>query len=149
MKTKQEIKEWLLRNCLNEDGNLDLSHLDFTDFNGDVYIDNMKVKKNLCQSFQEVSGNLSQCYQNVSGDLQQSWQNVSGDLQQDWQVVDGNLQQKNQTVRGNFITQTLKGNEECKIKDGETYIVKKIKELTKEEIEELLGYEIKIIEKER
>lgn len=37
MKTKEEIKRWLLRHCVDKDGDLDLSCLDFSDFGGDVY----------------------------------------------------------------------------------------------------------------
>lgn len=38
MKTKKEIKKWLLKNCINYIGNLDLSELDFSDFKGNVII---------------------------------------------------------------------------------------------------------------
>lgn len=44
MLSKEEIKKWLLENCVNEYGKLDLSGLDFSDFDGDVYIFGMKVK---------------------------------------------------------------------------------------------------------
>ena len=43
MNKKQLIKEWLLKNCVNAKGHLDLAHLDFSDFEGDVYINHMKV----------------------------------------------------------------------------------------------------------
>ena len=36
--TAKEITEWLLENCVGSDGNLVLSNLDFSDFDGDVYI---------------------------------------------------------------------------------------------------------------
>ena len=35
MKNKEEIKEWLLKNAVDEDGDLNLSELDFSDFAGD------------------------------------------------------------------------------------------------------------------
>lgn len=44
-KAKQEIRDWLLENATDDEGNLDLSDLDFSNFNGNVLIDNMKVKK--------------------------------------------------------------------------------------------------------
>lgn len=69
MKTKEEIREWLLDNAVDEYGDLDLSGLDFSDFEVDVYISNMKVQGNLFQSGQEVQGSLDQCGQKVQGHL--------------------------------------------------------------------------------
>lgn len=80
MKTKEEIKKWLLKNCVDEDGNLDLSFLDFSDFDGDVYASSWKVKRNLYQDGQMVNGNLFQNFQVVKGDLWQNTQKVEGDL---------------------------------------------------------------------
>ena len=65
MLSKQEIRDWLLKNAVNDEGNLDLADLDFSDFDGDVLIYNMKVKKSLQQSFQNVGENLYQDFQRV------------------------------------------------------------------------------------
>lgn len=65
MLTKQEIKDWLLKNAVNDEGDLDSADLDFSDFDGDVLIYNMKVKKSLQQSFQNVGENLYQDFQRV------------------------------------------------------------------------------------
>lgn len=62
MKTKEEIRDWLLENAVDHDGDLMLENLDFSDFDGDVYIDCMKVKGDLTQSYQEVKGNLYNRY---------------------------------------------------------------------------------------
>lgn len=56
MKSKREIKDWILRNCIDSCGNIDLSYLDFSDFDGNIHINHMKVKHNLSQSNQEVRG---------------------------------------------------------------------------------------------
>lgn len=77
MKSKKEIKQWLLENCVDEKGNLDLSGLNFSDFEGNINISCMKVKKHLYQGHQAVGGNLFQ-----------SWQAVAGDLFQDEQIVE-------------------------------------------------------------
>ena len=45
MKTKQEITKWLLENCVNKHGNLDLRDIDLSKFEGNVYITDWKVKK--------------------------------------------------------------------------------------------------------
>lgn len=49
MKSIQETKQWLLENRKDEFGNLDLSELDLSDFDGDVYINRMKVNKDSFQ----------------------------------------------------------------------------------------------------
>ena len=69
MKTIEELRNYLLENYVDEDGNLTMSGLDFSDFEGNVYIDDMKVKYYLSQSRHEVEGNLSQSYQKVKGNF--------------------------------------------------------------------------------
>lgn len=84
MKSKAEIKKFLLENCVDEDGNLDLSDLDFSDFEGKIVcISNWKVKKDLYQYSQKVGGDLIQDCQEVYGGLWQSQQKVCGKLYQD------------------------------------------------------------------
>ena len=68
MKNKEEIRDWLLNNCINENGSLNLSGLDFSDFEVDIDISNMKVKGDLYQSYQKVKGDLYQRNQKVEGD---------------------------------------------------------------------------------
>ena len=74
MNKKQLIKEWLLKNCVNAKGHLDLAYLDFSDFDGDVYISSMKVKKSLHQEYQKVGEDLYQNFQEVGGKLYQAFQ---------------------------------------------------------------------------
>ena len=80
MKTIEELRNYLLDNYVDEYGDLMLSGLDFSNFDGDVYIGHMKVKGNLMQNHQEVQGNLYQNYQEVQGDLRQNSQKVQGNL---------------------------------------------------------------------
>lgn len=63
----EEVKKWLVENRTDENGNLNLSGLDFSDFDGDVLIGDMKVKKSLNQSWQKVGGDLRQNYQEAGG----------------------------------------------------------------------------------
>ena len=112
MKTKEEIKQWLLENCI-KDGKLDLSGLDFSDFYGEVDVSCMKVGGNLVQNYQEVSGNLMQndqkvglvlwqSEQTVGSALFQEKQKVGGSLWQDRQVVGKDLYQHSQKVQGHI-----------------------------------------------
>ena len=43
MRDKKEVENWILNNCLDEDGDVDLSFLDFSDYV--VYISNLEAKK--------------------------------------------------------------------------------------------------------
>lgn len=82
MKSKEELKKYLLENFIDEDGDLDLSNLDFSDFDGNVYICDMKVKKDLIQNYQIVNGDLIQSDQKVGGNLYQGFQQFGGNLYQ-------------------------------------------------------------------
>lgn len=94
MLSKEEIKQWLLENCVNERGNIDLSGLDFSDFDGNVDISCMKVKLSLSQNCQEVGENLYQDHQTVGKSLFQGWQEAGGDLWQRHQAeVKGRIYQ--------------------------------------------------------
>ena len=107
IKNKEEIKEWLLNNCLTKKGDLDLSGLDFSDFNGYVDISEMKVKGDLYQSYQKVEGDLFQGNQEVKGDLIQNNQKVQGDLIQSDQKVGRDLTQ-DKIINGKTKEQALR-----------------------------------------
>lgn len=152
MNKKQLIKEWLLKNCVNAKGHLDLAHLDFSDFDGDVYINHMKVKKNLHQDHQvvkqslwqysqKVEGDLSQNNQIVTGDLYQHSQQVEGFLQQNYQTVNSDLMQNFQKVNGEFYGHKLDGNEYWEERDYAVVRKHKLKTITKEQLAEM-GYKL-------
>jgi len=115
MKTTKEIQEWLLENCVDGGGDLNLNDLDFSNFEGNVWIGNMKVKKDLWQHEQEVGGDLRQYSQTVNGTVSQYWQEVGGDLLQYGQKVKGFL---NQGCQGNvegYILQDSTGTNTAKL----------------------------------
>lgn len=120
MKKIGEIRDWLLENAVDEEGDLDLSDLDFSNFDGDVYICDMKVKKRLFQNYQKVGESLLQNNQIVDKDLWQSYQKVGGE----------------------FYGHKLDENEYWD--ESKFYVVRrnKIKEITLEELEKM-GYKLK------
>ena len=69
MKTIKEIRDWLLENAVDNEGDLYLVGLDFSNFEGNVYINDMKVKKSLWQNYQKVGEDLYQTNQKVGGDF--------------------------------------------------------------------------------
>lgn len=115
-KTKTEIRDWLLNNAVDKEGDLMISGLDFSDFDGDVFMGNMKVKGNLYQSTHEVEGSLIQSGHGVKGSLYQSDQEVKG-----------HLFNKNNKYGGDLV---------------ESPSTKLLKEVTHEELAEL-GYTLK------
>lgn len=131
----KEKKEWILENCINKYGHVDLSYLDFSDFDGNVYFDYIKTKHNLYQNYQIVKGCLYQECQKVNEDLHQEYQKVNEGLHQDCQEA-----------KGKFYTQTLDEDEEYECRNGYTLIVKKIKTHTMKELKEILGYDFEIKE---
>lgn len=124
-KTIGEVKCWLLDNRVDEDGNLILTGLDFSNFDGDVYIDNMKVKKDLRQCKQEVGGSIFQNHQVAKGYLFQKKQNVGESLFQGESKVYGNYESKASEVAGEITEERSVG--------------MRFKKITRDELEKM-GY---------
>lgn len=103
MLSKEEIKQWILENCVDCNGNVNLSGLDFSNFDGNIYLNDMKVKNDLMMSCVTVGGDVYQCYYTVGESLWQSNHKVNGNINQEWQFVGGNLLQNNQKVKGEII----------------------------------------------
>ena len=127
MNTTEELRNYLLENYVDVFGDLVLNGLDFSDFNGDVFIHNMKVKGDLFQSNHEVQGDLFQYSHEVKGDLFQSDHDVQGSLEQSYHEVKGNLYNQNNKYGGKLFEEPS---------------TKILKEVTAEERAEL-GYKLK------
>lgn len=69
MKTIEEIRDYLLKNRVDGYGDLMLSGLDFSDFEGDVYIDYIKTRCDLYQDNQKVQGDLYNRNSRYGGNL--------------------------------------------------------------------------------
>ena len=138
MKSITEIRDWLLENAVSEYGNLDISDLDFSDFDGDVFINGMRVKGNLFQEDQEVQGDLLQQGQEVKGTLYQSGQEVKGNLFQNEQEVQGNLYQGYHEVQGDYTCKNVKFKGDIFTNEP----TKLLQEITTEELARM-GYKLK------
>ena len=135
---KIELRDYLLKNYVNAYGDLDITSLDFSDFNGNIYLWNMKVKGDLFQSNLEVQGNLHQGSQKVQGTLHQDDQEVQGNLSQSFQTVQGTLYQSGQEVKGDYICKNVKVQGNIDFEEP----IKILKPITLEELAKL-GYELK------
>ena len=80
MKTKEEIRDWLLENAVDDYGDLYLPNLDFSNFDGDVVISGMKVKSNVIISRMKVQGDLYQSDYKVEGDYTCEDVKVGGEI---------------------------------------------------------------------
>lgn len=69
--TPLSLEEYLLEYYVDGWGDLDLTELDFSDFDGDIYISHMSVGGSLIQSNQKVVGDLIQGNNLVKGRLLQ------------------------------------------------------------------------------
>ena len=70
--TKQELVKLIKEYFTNENGDVDISKMDFGD--ASVDISKLKTKGSLFQDFQDVKGDLFQNFQDVKGDLYQNFQ---------------------------------------------------------------------------
>lgn len=70
----EEVKKWLIENRTNEIGDLDLSCLDFSDFDGDIDIGGMKAKHSINQGGQSAGEDIYQSNQTAGGYIQQESQ---------------------------------------------------------------------------
>ena len=100
--SKEELVKFLVDNFIDEDGDLDLSGLDFSEYDCDINIGHMKVSRDLYQNYQDVKLGLFQNNQKAGNILLQSEQEVGGSLFQGGQKVEGNLHQGHQTVQGDL-----------------------------------------------
>ena len=71
MKTKKEIVAWLLSNCVDEEGNLDLDGLDFQNFAGDVHISGIYCKGDIWQCAHQNDGQIYQSYHKNGSNIYQ------------------------------------------------------------------------------
>lgn len=107
----EEVAKWLVKNRTDENGDLDLSCLDFSDFDGNVDISGLKVKCNLCQDTQTVGGSLLQSLQTVGGILRQDGQKVKGRIVYDLDSLNKDFKKMSPAERGEFICQVFAGDD--------------------------------------
>ena len=78
MLNKEKITQWLIKNCTNSFGEIDLSKLDFGD--RDIFFDHIKTKGNIYNNFQEANKieNFGQKAKlKIENDSQESKQSIS------------------------------------------------------------------------
>src|SRR5574344_56015 len=142
--TNDEKRDWLLENCVNDNGDLVICGIDLSKFKGKVVLIDWKIGGNADLSSWVVKGDLDQSCQTVNGDLDQSWQTAKN-LYQSRQTVNGDLYQNWQEVSKDLISQKLKEDEKWVDFQGSDYAVirtKKLKEISKDELAKM-GYKLK------
>lgn len=133
-KTNNEKRDWLLGNCVNENGDLEICDIDLSKFKGNVILKGWKIGGSVDLSYWKVKGNLNQNCQIVNGNLYQYCQKVNGDLDQSYQEVGKDL-----------VSQKLEEDEEWADFQGSDCAViraKKLKEISLNELAKM-GYKLK------
>lgn len=146
--TKKELVKFLVDNFTDEDNRLDLSGLDFSEYEVNVNISEMKVNGVLYQRMHEIKGDIYQNYHVVKGNLNQKSHKVNGELLQGEHEVDGYISQSYHKVNGNLFQRNHKVSGsllEGFSTYGEDYSYKKpakqLKKITLEQLKEM-GYEL-------
>ena len=132
-KTITEIRDYLLENRTDKNGDLDLIGLDFSEFEGDVYISWMKVKKNRFSSYNEVEGNNYQSYNKVKGNNYQSYNKVDCDL------YDYNNSAKNHKIWKDGYWETIENSPILKQKSSKELLLETLNDEQKELLKKVLG----------
>tara|TARA_R110002126_G_scaffold36444_1_gene110901 strand:+ start:140 stop:475 length:336 start_codon:yes stop_codon:yes gene_type:complete len=90
-KTKEEIAAWLLENCQESNGNINISFLDFGDFKGNLLMGGMKLKRDIFQSGHKNGGDIFQSSHKNGGDINQHSHQNKGDIGQYWHENEGKV----------------------------------------------------------
>lgn len=125
--TIDDLRDYMLEHFVDNNGNLDVCGLDFSNFEGNVYITELKCGGDLSQSGHKVNGDLYQCRHKVNGYLYQSGHEI-----------DGHLFQSHINVKQDYNCYNIKYGGNIYIDEPQ----KTLKEITKEELAGM-GYKLK------
>ena len=107
-KTIDEVRDYLIENRTYEGKDfkyLDLTGLDFTNFDGNIVLNNIHTNNNLLQSFHTVKGNIWQTEHEVEGSISQDAHHVKGDVYQGYIHTDGKIHEPyNKSVYADCIS---------------------------------------------
>ena len=102
MKTKKEIKNWILKNCIDKNGDVDLSYLDFENINiilshikaKSIYNENQEAKNEIYNKKQKAQqiNNWSQETKNEIDNSYQKSKEIDNSFQKVKIVIDNTNQ---------------------------------------------------------
>lgn len=93
MKSKKRLVEYLLEHHVDEDGDVDISGLDFGEFEGDVDISGIKSKGDIFQGLHKNNGHIEQSGHENDGNVWQYGHRNEGNIWQGGQRNEGNIWQ--------------------------------------------------------
>lgn len=102
-KTKEETVKWLLENRIDEDGNINISNLDFGEFKGNLLMDGMRLKRNIDQSQHENEGYIYQYGHKNKGHILQGGHENRDDVLQSAHANKGDISQSRHGNKGNIL----------------------------------------------
>ena len=100
--TKDELVKLLIDNFTDENGNLDLSNLNFGDFDGHIYINNMQAKRDILQDGHYTFGDIYQYSHENKGSIYQGSHVNQDDIYQSHHENTGNVAQHKHKNHGDI-----------------------------------------------
>lgn len=113
MISNKELVEYLLKNRVDRNGNLNLEGLDFSFFDGDIDISGIVAKGNIYQSCQKSGKSIYQDHQVACVDIVQEHQRAYGNIYQSRHRADSVFQDRHQ-ARNFIVNQDSSGYEKTK-----------------------------------
>ena len=98
--TKQDLVKLLKREFTNEDGNIDISELDFGKFEGFIHLGRIKSRGNVFQGHHCNEGNVFQGHHSNRGDVLQSYHSNKGYVLQCYHSNKGDVYQDDHSNEG-------------------------------------------------
>lgn len=100
---KEILVQFLLNNYMDEKGNINISDLDFGEFEGAVIITGIKSKGDVFQYWHKNGGDVIQWGHENLGDIAQSKHENAGDIEQYEHKNKGHIDQSNHENNGKII----------------------------------------------
>jgi hypothetical protein len=100
---KQELVALLKKEFTTESGNIDISGLDFGNFDGCVILSGIKLKGDISQSHHSNEGHIYQSHHSNKGSINQSYHANQCAISQDCHSNRGNIHQSYHSNKGEVI----------------------------------------------
>jgi hypothetical protein len=101
--TKQDLVKLLKREFTNEDGNIDISELDFGKFEGIINLGRIKSRGDIYQGHHSNKGNIYQGHHSNKGGVLQGFHSNKGNVLQSYHSNKGDVYQSYHSNKGRVI----------------------------------------------
>lgn len=129
---REEIRNWILENCVDRFGNIDLSYLDFSDFKGDIKIEGWLIGNNFyCRNnsvnndgffeYNVIRGNLYDTSNTIGKDYLYGKNDIRGKKEEHSYLIHGddNTFAQEEFLQGGFLKDISKLEDEEQMRINE------------------------------